>query len=282
MRVAILVGLATVPFTLALSWGAVGDDSVVAGGFISGEVLLLAGLIVGYYYSDRETESRRAGVWAGLAGSLAGVIVVTANTVATIGSASSRWAAAAVIATPFVLAFGVGFTVLITTIAAQFAGWVTTRLDRDRHVFDPADGEDRPGPASKYWKTVAAYVLTVPPVLGYVLLELSESTVGIFLSVLGLLLLVPLAVFALVALFVDVTAPRPAGTDWTPNVLAYVGAPLATYGFVYAVGTVREATNPAGYAMYAFIGVLWLAAVVYLANRHRYFDGSGSTSSHLM
>ena len=57
LRFAILVGLATVPITVALSWGSVTDETLVAGGTVSAGPVLLAGLLVGYYYSDRETES---------------------------------------------------------------------------------------------------------------------------------------------------------------------------------------------------------------------------------
>lgn len=103
LRVAILVGLATIPVTLALSWNPV-TDNVVAGGSVSGAPLLLAGLLVGYYYSDRETESRRAGIWTGLAASIATVLVFVANAIVTIGSEPSRWAAVTVIGTPFILA----------------------------------------------------------------------------------------------------------------------------------------------------------------------------------
>lgn len=277
LRVAILVGLATVPFTLTLSWRS-GPDDVTVGGTVSGGALLLAGLFVGYYYSDRETESRRAGIWTGLAGSIAVVLLYGTNTITTIGSQSTRWAAVTVALTPVALALGVGLTVLVTMVAAQFAGWVTTRLDRDRRVFDPADGDDRTGPASKYWKTVAAYGLAAPPMLGYVLLELAESDIGVVLSVLGMILLVPLSLLAFVALFIDATAPRERGTDWLPSVWAYIGGPIGAYVGVYSVATLWGVGYPPGYAIYSFFGALWIASAVYLVNRHRYFDAGGSVS----
>lgn len=277
LRVSILVGLATVPFTLALSWRSVPDDVATVGGTVSGEALLLAGLIVGYYYSDRETESRRAGIWTGLAGSIAVVLLYVTNTITTIGSESSRWATVAVVSTPVALALGIGLTVLVTMVAAQIAGWVTTRLDRDRRVSDPPDGDDRTGSASNYWKIIAAYVLAVPPV-GYVLLGLAESDVEFLLSALGLLLLAPLSFVALVALFIDATAPRERGTGWLPSIWAYVGGPLGMYVGVYSVATLWEVDYPPGYAIYSFLGALWIASAVYLVNRHRYFDAGGSVS----
>lgn len=61
LRVAILVGLLSVPITVALSWEPVADDATTIGGSISGEALLLAGLFVSYYYHDRadRNETRR-------------------------------------------------------------------------------------------------------------------------------------------------------------------------------------------------------------------------------
>ncbi|WP_137289230.1 DUF5518 domain-containing protein [Natronorubrum halophilum] len=278
LRVAILAGLATVPFTLALSWISAPDDVATVGGTVSGEALLLAGLIVGYYYSDRETENRRAGIWTGLAGSIAVVLLYVTHTITTIGSHSSRWTAVIVVLTPVALVIGVGLTVLVTMVAAQLAGWVTTRLDRDRRVSGPAGGDDRTGPASKYWKAVAAYVLVAPPVLGYVLLELGENDVGFLLSALGMLFLVPLSIVAFVALFIDATAPQERGTGWLPSVWAYVGGPLGVYVGVYSVATLWGVGYPPGYAIYSFFGALWLASAVYLVNRHRYFDAGGSAS----
>lgn len=280
LRVAILVGLATIPVTLALSWNPVTDD-VVAGGSVSGAPLLLAGLLVGYYYSDRETESRRAGIWTGLAASVATVLVFVANAIVTIGSEPSRWAAVTVIGTPFILALGAGFVVLFATVAAQFADWATTRLRRARRSPDASDDGDSTVPDPKWWKILAAYVLVAPPVVGSVLLEVPAGGLGFALSLLGLLVLVPLSVVALGALFVDATAPRSSKTERVPNALAYVGAPIGTYALVYAVATLRGSGHPDGYAIYAFIGVLWIAAVVYLRNRHRYFDGGGSAVRQL-
>ncbi|WP_126662200.1 DUF5518 domain-containing protein [Haloterrigena salifodinae] len=280
LRVAILVGLATVPFTVALSWDPIADD-IVAGGSVSGAPLLLAGLFVGYYYSDRETESRRAGIWTGLVASIAAVLVFGANTVATIVSEPSQWAVVAVIGTPFVLALGVGLIVLFSMFTAQFADWVTTRLRRAHRAPDASDdgGLTVPNPR---WRTIlAAYVLATPPVLGSVFLEIPASGAGFVLSVLGLLVLVPLSVVALGALFADATAPRSSKTDWAPNALAYVGAPIGTYALVYAVAALRGSGHPDGYAIYAFIGVLWITAVVYLFNRHRYFDAGGSAVRQL-
>lgn len=70
-RPAVLVGLASIPFTVALSWELVVDEVYIAGGTVSGVPLLLAGLVVGYRYGThepgRDVGVRRAGFVAGIA-----------------------------------------------------------------------------------------------------------------------------------------------------------------------------------------------------------------------
>ncbi|WP_226006718.1 DUF5518 domain-containing protein [Natrinema salinisoli] len=167
-RFAILAGLATIPFTVALSWDSVSvsSEGMVLGGSISGEALLLAGAIVGYRYSGRETETSRAGMWTGLVGAIGMAIVTVANTVATIGTVSSRLAVIAVVSTSILLAIGVGLTVLVVMATAAVTGWVTERLDRERRVSSPRDVVSQNTAESKWWKPVGVYVLATPIVLG--------------------------------------------------------------------------------------------------------------------
>ena len=275
LRLAILVGLATVPFTVALSWVQVSDDVVAAGGSISAGPILLAGLLVGYYYSDRETESRRAGIWTGFAGSIAVILVFAANTIRTIGSGPREWIVAAVIATPFALAFAVGLIVAFTMFAAQFADWATQRLRRRRRP-DTASSGTATGADPKWRYAIAAYVLLAPAVLYYALWLVPEGGVEVGLSILGLIVLIPLSVVVLVGLFVDATAPRTRASEWLPSVRAYVGVPIGTYALVYAAAALLGSTNPAGFALYGFMGVLWLSALVYLCNRYRHDGGRDS------
>ncbi|ELZ10911.1 hypothetical protein C479_08868 [Halovivax asiaticus JCM 14624] len=107
-RVATLLGLATVPITVALSWSAVTDPSVVLGGSISGGPLVLAGLIAGYYYSDRPTSSRQAGLQVGLVGSLATVVVYLANTATTVDSEPGWLGGVSVLLTPVAIGIASG------------------------------------------------------------------------------------------------------------------------------------------------------------------------------
>ncbi|WP_293032948.1 hypothetical protein [Natronococcus sp.] len=270
LRFAVLVGLATVPLTVALSWEPVADGSTIAGVSLSGTPLLMAALVVGYVYSRRETATsvRRAGVWTGLAGSLATVVLAVANTVATLGTSSTTVATLAVVATPFALAFGVGLTVLVTAVAATVAGWATKRASREYRIRESTDVE-RSGLEAWWWLPVVAYVVLAPPVFVGFTLEPDGALLLVFvLSMIGLALL---SLPAFLALFVDATAPRDAST-WLPNVWRYVGVPLATYGLVYAGAAVRSYPGPSGPATFAFLVALWVTVLYYLANRYRYFD----------
>ncbi len=275
LRVAILAGLATIPFTALLAWTPVSGDVIPASSLL-GNPLILAGLLVGYYYSDRPTESRRAGMWTGLAGSLGVVAVAVVDAIASLPSASSELFVLTVVAGPILLAIGVGFLVVFTMLSAQFADWVTRRLARDRRR-STRSGADEHVTASRWWLPVAVYAVLAPVVLGYALGMMPESGVGILLSVLGLLTLVVFAVAALVGLFIDATAPRDEDAAWFPNALLYAGVPLGAYALAHLAATLWTLENPPGYGMYAFLGALWLTSVVYLTHRHRYV---GTLSHH--
>lgn len=126
--VATLLGLATVPFTIALSWGAVTNSSVVLGGSISGGPLVLAAVIAGYYYSDRPTSARLVGVQVGLVGSIATVIVYLANAVTTVGSASGWIADVFVLLTPVAIALVTGIAVLLCALGAMGGDWLHAKV----------------------------------------------------------------------------------------------------------------------------------------------------------
>ena len=59
LRLAMVIGLASAPITVALSWGTVLDERTVAGGTVSGTAFLVVGLVVGYLYT---IDRRRDGV----------------------------------------------------------------------------------------------------------------------------------------------------------------------------------------------------------------------------
>ena len=279
LRAAIHAGLAAVPFVVFFSWGAVIDDVVVLGGSISFWALALAAVYVGYRYSDHETSSRRAGFWTGLAGSLGTVLVHVANTITTIQSLSPRWAVITIVATLFVAAVGVGITALLTMLIAQFVGWLTTRLDRDRRVRDGSTVVDEHLSESRWWLPVAAYAILAPVVFGSLFWELwaTSGDVWLLVSLVGFVVLFGLSIVALVGLFVDATAPRDEDVAWFPNALLYAGIPLGAYALAHLVASLWTLENPPGYGMYAFLAALWLTSAVYLIHRHRYV---GTLSHH--
>lgn len=123
-RSAVLVGLASVPFTVGLSWQLVVDEVFVAGGSVSGIPLLLAGLLVGYLYSTREVAGRRAGFVAGIAGSVAVAVLYVLNALTTVTSESTGIAVLAVVATPFLLALGAVLCGLFAAAGAVLGGWL--------------------------------------------------------------------------------------------------------------------------------------------------------------
>lgn len=278
LRFAILVGLATVPFTLFLSWEPVANDVVIVGSSISGTPLLIAGLVVGYRYSARATSSRRAGIWTGLAGSIAFVLLSTYNTVTTVGSASPAVTALAAVGFPFGIALGVGLTVLVTALCAQFANWVRTRLDRDHRTRDATEAADQASADSRWWRrAIVVYALVAPVVIGYALLVDPADGAGFLLAAISMIALVPLSIVALVALFVDATAPRGAKADRIPNVWTYAGTPLGVYAVVYATAALRGSENPAGDGVYGFMAALWIASVAYLVFGSRSVRAPSST-----
>lgn len=265
LRFAILLGLATIPFTLALSWKPVSSDGLVIGGSVSGEPLLLAGVIVGYRYSQRPTESRRAGLWTGLAGSIATMLVFVAPAATTIGNASSRMAVVAVVLIPIAIGIGVGFTALTTMVSAVIVDRVTKRL-RNRDSSETGDTDHQKTTPSKWWRAVPIYVLAAPVVLLLLWVQ-PDSDVGFVVAWLGLLGLVVLSIVTPVGLFIDATVPR---TDWLPRVTIYVGAPLAATALVYLGADVQGRAYPVGDAWYGFFAALWLTAAVYLSDKYRH------------
>jgi xanthosine utilization system XapX-like protein len=123
-RLAVLAGLASAPFTIALSWDLVRDEVEVAGGTVGGIPILVAGLIVGVLYSGRAVESRRAGTVAGVAASVGIGVLYLANTVTTVLSEPPGVAAIAVLATPVLLLLGVALSALVGLVGALVGDWI--------------------------------------------------------------------------------------------------------------------------------------------------------------
>ncbi len=281
LRVAIVVGLLTIPFTVWLSWESPTDGVVSFGGSVSGESMVFAAILVGYYYNGRPTDARRAGIWTGLAASIGTMLVYGVNSVAAITTASWPWVAVAIAFTPVFVGLGVGFAILAMTLLTMGTDWVLSRL-RDRRLVESeteSGTETESGQDSRWWTVIAGYAVIAPVALGYALWVQPESGAGVGLSVLLLFFIILLSTVALPALFIDATKPRSPQTDWIPNVWLYVGGPIAAAAVIYSVTSLQGLGYPPGYGQYGFLLALWVVAVVYLCNRrHHRVNGSRPAS----
>lgn len=284
-RIAVFLGLASIPVTVALSWGSAPTS-------FSGEAVVAAGLLAGLRYADRAAAngdvglleavrygkrpsvSRRAGVVAGVVGSAPAIGWEVAYTAELVWTLSGWQGAIAVVALPIVVPFLVALFGLGGGVGAAVGDWLISRIDRPRDGASSRAAPDAAADDSRWWWLVAAYVVVAPAVLLYVFRVRPDSDAGLLVAVLSLFALVPFAVFVAVALFKDAIALGEAGLDWVPNYWAYVGAPLGTYAVAYLTARVVRSTNPSGVGVYAFLIALWLSSVVYLDHRRRYASAS--------
>ncbi|GAB3690384.1 hypothetical protein GCM10028857_26710 [Salinarchaeum chitinilyticum] len=85
---------------------------------------------------------------------------------------------------------------------------------------------------------------------------------------------------AVAALLRDVRALQRANAAWRPNWPAFLAPPaVAGVGTALLASPLWDSANPAGDAIYAFMGVLWLTTVVYLLVRWRRVGASAEAGS---
>ncbi|ELY79955.1 transposase [Natrinema gari] len=278
-RTAALLGLASIPCTVALSWDSAPTSFSVT-------AVLAAGLLAGLHYADRSAGnddvglleslcygkrpavSRRAGIVVGVAGS---VPLVGWNAASGLELAWS-WGiqgVAIVALFPVVGSVLVVFFALSGGIGAAVGDWLAARIDRARDKASRA-GSNADGNGSRWWWLIAAYVVFAPVVLLYVFGVSPDSDVGLLVALLSLFALVPFAVSVTVALFKDAITHVEAGRGWMPNYRVYVGAPLGTYAVAYVAARVVQSTNPSGVGVYAFLIALWISSGAYLDHRRRH------------
>lgn len=125
-RVAAVVGLASVPVGIALSWNSVVDETMVAGATMNGAPLFVAAMIVGALYRTRSADTRQAGTVVGVAASGSVIVVTLANAVTTVLSSSAVITTIALLATPFLLILGVWASAFVGKVAA-IVGASTTK-----------------------------------------------------------------------------------------------------------------------------------------------------------
>ncbi|OIB57688.1 DUF5518 domain-containing protein [Natrialba sp. SSL1] len=279
LRVATLVGLLAIPFLIGLSWGTVNDPTTAAGGSISGAPILLSGFVVGYYYSDRPTPTRRAGVRTGLVSSVGVLVVYLGTTYTTILTESVEIAIVASVLTPILGLLGVGLTVVLTVVAAVFGEWFANggapgprgnQSDADAAASTTETDSGHTVQRSRGWLFVAAYGVIVPPALVYTLVVNPEAGPGVAVVVLAMFAMAFGSVGTLLALAKDIgtlgTARTAIWADWRLHVLGAAGPATVVYAVAYSQGV----SYPPGYAIFTFIGAVWLVAVTYLVCRHRY------------
>lgn len=280
-RAAVLLGLASIPFTVALWWWSARTSfspmPVVAAGLLAG--LRYAdrsaengdvGLLEGVRYGKRPAVSRRAGVVAGVVGSAPAIGRQLVSLLDVAQSPSVWHGVLAAVLVPIIVLFPVAFFALAGGVGAAVGDWLVTRVDRTRDRARSRAASD--GDVSGRWRWVAAYLVFAPAVLLYTFAVAPEGGVAVVLLILALFALVPFAAFVAVALFKDAVSLREVGREWRPNYWAYVGVPLAAYAVVYLLATVLESANPSGAGVYGFVVVLWISAAVYLNYRRRYVD----------
>ncbi|WP_222916402.1 DUF5518 domain-containing protein [Natrinema sp. SYSU A 869] len=281
-RTALLLGLASIPFTVALSWESAPTSfsvtAVVAAGLLAG--LHYAdrsaengdvGLLEGYRYGKRPAASHRAGIVTGVVGSVPAVGWAIVYMFELAWTLPGWQGAVAAVLLPAAVPFVAALFALSGGVGAAVGDWLAARIDRDRDKASRANS-DSDGDVSGWWWWVAAYIVFAPAVLLYIFGVGPESGAGLALSVLALVVLVPFSVFVAIALLKDAITLGEVGRDWVPNYWVYVGAPLGAYAVAYLAATLGQSTNPSGVGVYVFLIALWLSSIVYLDHRRRYAD----------
>ncbi|WP_226004429.1 DUF5518 domain-containing protein [Natrinema salinisoli] len=278
-RTAVLVGLGSIPFTIALSWESAPSS-------VSGTAVFLAGLLVGFHcgdrsaenhrvgplggyrYGKRPSESCRAGVLTGLVGSVPAAIWQPRPLLSSLWLELNESLVAVVVLFSIAAVIAVGAFVLLGVVGATVGEWLAERVDRvrDRAALRPSTDAAGPG----RWRYVAAYVLLAPIGLLSAFEVWPAVGVGTPVAVASLFVLVPLSLVAFGALSTAVIVHRKVERDWMPNYWVYVGTPLIGYALVYFAATLHRWGNPSGDGVFGFLVALWLSSIVYLTDRHRH------------
>lgn len=124
LRFATLAGFASIPLTIILS--ARSELYIIVG-----TPLLFSGLVVGYIYSNRSTENRRAGKQTGLVGSI-GVVIYQIYYICFIILSGLLGITIGTILAPVVIIIGVGLSVLIGMAGATIGDWLAKKFSHVR------------------------------------------------------------------------------------------------------------------------------------------------------
>ncbi|WP_161605632.1 DUF5518 domain-containing protein [Natrialba asiatica] len=115
---AILLGLASVPLTLIVS-----RESTT---LVHGGPMIAVGLIVGYLYDGRSTDSHRAGLICGFASSIGGIMAFGTGAVTKIPTPLTESSVIEIVTIPFVfILLALCFATLVM-ICAMVGNWLAT------------------------------------------------------------------------------------------------------------------------------------------------------------
>ncbi|CAI49011.1 DUF4870 family protein [Natronomonas pharaonis DSM 2160] len=122
-----------------------------------------------------------------------------------------------------------------------------------------------------WWTLLSVYAVATPPLFATLAWEAfadGPDADPLFWGVFALLAVVFVLSFVTFALlYKDIEAVRGAEHGWMPDPRLYLGAPVASGIATYPVAAVAGSISPAGDAVYGYMAVLWVAAVVYLVRR---------------
>lgn len=122
LRVAVLVGFFSIPFSIILSIQNASD------GTLAGIPILVAGIITGIIYERRPTETRRAGIQTSLIASVGIVTYQIIYVVSVARSLSFTGSGILLLATPLMILIGIGLSVLIGVVGSFVGSWMSMRL----------------------------------------------------------------------------------------------------------------------------------------------------------
>ncbi|WP_128478402.1 DUF5518 domain-containing protein [Halorussus pelagicus] len=139
LRTATLVGLASIPFTVALSWDSITlpHEILSNGGInfdatISATAIFFAGAVVGYLYAGRPVEVERASTRAGVVGSAPMMVLVLLALPVVVWHGSSVLRVAIVVLTPLLVVMGAGFCAVVSLLGSILGKWVAEQIGRGR------------------------------------------------------------------------------------------------------------------------------------------------------
>jgi len=280
-RLAVLLGVASAPLTVALSWNRVTDTTQVAGGSVSGVVFVAVGLIVGYVYHERAVDRRGIGIAAGVAASSGLIVVYVTNLFTSIDVSSPGFTALLLAVTPLLIVLGVAISVMVvmvsTVIGDRFAAVRSWRAEAGTVSTMPQEAVRN---ESKWNRVRLTYLGIVPMTVVYVFGFDPDTVMGGLIAVVLLVSTVVIAILVVVSIYKDAEYLHEQGASWIPNVVAYLSFPVITFVIVYSVATFNAWDAPAAVAQYGFISALWIAVVVYWYDRRRSIEALERLSSY--